>query len=107
MRQATVPIGSAWLNAQPASVKSGNPVGCAMPRIHGTVCNSAVSHEPGLLGAEYAYVANATRNDATAQPSRSERLRRRLATAAGCAGWFDFAHLDDLEHLQLAPVARA
>ena len=46
MRNATLPSGTACDHAQPISTYAGKPVGCAIPRIQGTVSISPTSQKP-------------------------------------------------------------
>jgi hypothetical protein len=75
IRHATLLNAKTCVNTQPASVKSGKPVGCAMPRIYGTVCISAVSQYETYDDVDATYSASGSKKANQPKTVGSERGR--------------------------------
>ena len=82
VRYATVPKGIRCVKIQPATTNVGKPVGCAIPKMYGTVSISAVSQYPTSGTSEKQKSAKGARN-AAADHQRVESRSREISKRPG------------------------
>ena len=70
-----MPTAKTWVKIQPIRTNAGKPVGCAMPRIYGTVCISAVSQYETYDDVDATYSASGSKKANQPKTVGSERGR--------------------------------